>query len=147
MSTRKELDGIIERAFEVCRRHGALTWGMYTIHNERMMYGALSKARYSMDRLFAGTVFGIIRTTQVFNEEYHTKEDYEYLLQQAKGGRPVIRFNGISPYAEHFSKGGCEESRGRERDFSAVLLSCEFPEYIRQNPRKPEEVRQIKPLY
>lgn len=147
VDTRETLDSIFEGAFRLCKQHGGLTWGMYSIHNERMMYGALSRARFNLDRLFAGTLIGIIRTAQVFNTEYQTKEDYEYLLRQAREGRPILRLNWVAPYAEHFTSGGCSETRSREGIYSAALLSCEFPEFVRQNKKKPEEINQIKPLF
>ena len=147
VTTRKELDSLIHSAFSLCERLGGLTWGMYSIHNERMMYGAFRRERVNLDRLFAGTFMGIIRTEQIFNTQYQTKEDYEYLLRQAQAGRPVVRLNWVSPYAEHFTRGGCEETRIEEDIFSAALLSAEFPGHVKQNAKKPAEVTQIAPLY
>lgn len=146
VTSRAELDEIFEGAFRACRRRGALTWGMYSIHNERMMYGALSRAKISSDRLFAGTIIGMVRTNQLFDTQYQTKEDYEYLLRQAREGRPILRLNWIAPYAEHFTSGGCSETRNREGIYSAALLASEYPEYVKQNPRKPHEVVQTQPI-
>lgn len=147
VANREALDAILEGAFRLCKQYGGLTWGMYSIHNERMMYGAFSRARFNLDRLFAGTLIGIIRTAQMFNTEYRTKEDYEYLLRQARAGKPIIRLNWVAPYAEHFTSGGCSETRSQEGAYSSTLLSCEFPEYVQQNKKKPEEITQIKPLF
>lgn len=140
------LDRLIASAFDYCRQHGGVTFGAYSIHNERMMYGAVqNNGRWSSNKLFTGTIMGIIFTGQLFDERYDTKEDYAFLLRQICRGKPVFRMNNISPAASHFTKGGCQDAWESDKNlYSAMLLVNEFPDYVKPNPKKRSEVLQIR---
>lgn len=146
ISGKVEFEQMLARGFAECKKRNALTWGMYSIHNERMMYGAVKgNGRWSKDRIFIGSFFAIVFTGQLFDERYSTKEDYQYLLTQRKAGYNILRLNIAAPYASHFTKGGCEEVWGTDENvYAAHLLVEEFPQYVKHNPNKRGEILQLK---
>lgn len=146
VKSKDEFESIIAAGFAECQKRNALTWGMYSIHNERMMYGAIkNNGKWSEGKIFIGSFFGIVFTGQMFDERYSTKEDYQYLLSQRKQGYNILRMNAAAPYASHFTKGGCAEVWGSDLNvYSAHLLVHEFPEYVKLNLKKQGEILQRK---
>lgn len=145
LNKRASLDAEIAAGFAECDRVGAKTFGAYPVHNERAMYGNLCRgAKYSYDRLFIGCFMAIEFTGQFFDEQYDTKEDYAYILTQLRQGLPIVRANSISPYASHFTKGGCHEAWNSEKNLAAAIrLVDQFPEYVQHNRKKPGEIKRI----
>lgn len=140
------LEKVLNAAFAICEAHNGHVFGAYSVHNERMIYGAVqNNGSISKNKLFIGTVFGIIFDGQLFDERYETKEDYAYILRQISDGKPVFRLNSVSPYASHFTKGGCQEAWKSDKNlYSAMLLVSEFPEQVKHNPNKVGEILQIR---
>lgn len=145
IKTREAMDELVHNGFRQCKRTGGVTFGTYLVHNERMMYGAIKgHGIFSYDRLFPFGFVGLIFTGRLLNEQYDTKEDYEYILHQLRSGRPILRMNNVALKADAFSKGGCQEAWESDKNFiSACMLVAKYPEYVKHNPRKHGEVLQI----
>jgi len=132
-----DLDTFIQKGFEICMKNKTKLWGVYAVPNYFFMSHTLSP-----DGFIIGTFSGIIISGIRMDEQLSLKEDYDFTIKHILKYKKVVRFNNYVVKAKHYSnKGGCVSYRTPKREEVSINRLLElYPEYIRLNPRRENEI-------
>ena len=139
ITTKQELDLIINDAFDYAIKHNARIWGVYPVSNPFFM-----KRTIDNRNIVIGCVMGLINNF-IFDKKFRTKEDYELCCREMRNGHNCIRFNYLTANAKHKTNaGGCKDDWKYEiNKRCADLLIGRYPEMIKRNSKKLDEVRYV----
>ena len=139
IDSKEELDKFIENAFNYAKTKNARIWGVYPVNNSYFMKTTIDKRN-----ILIGCVMGLINCFK-FDTSFRTKEDYELCCREMKKGYNCVRFNYITADAKHkTNSGGCKEDWKYEiNKKSADMLIAKYPEMIKRNSKKLDEVRYV----
>lgn len=134
----KEIKDFFINAFTNCQFNDCNLWGVYPVPN-----GFYMKNRINNKGFIIGTCMGIIVEDMIFDESMHTKEDYDYTLQNIIKHKKVLRFDNITCYATHAEKkgGGCSyayQDGIYNNDFN--ILCNKWGSLIKINPKRENEI-------
>lgn len=136
----KDLNALIIKGFDLCKKYGYTLWGLYPVANAFYMK---SKEEYTTDlRFIVGGFMGIINKKRKVKLDW--KEDYELSLEAYKKDGGVIRFNHICvKHTLYTKKGGIgqdQQERMAKYKKSADYLIKKYPGLVRPNPQREGEV-------
>ena len=139
ISTKTELDWYIETSFKYTKSNNARLWGVYPVNNAYFMKKSIDKKN-----ILIGCVMGIINCFE-FDSNFRTKEDYELCSREIKKGYNCIRFNYLTANAKHKTNaGGCKDDWKFEiNKRCADMLIAKYPDLIKRNTKKLDEVRYV----
>lgn len=143
IETRKDVEAIIERGYDVSCKEGAIMWGVYPIKNDFFM-----DSTYVVNNLIIGCFMAFAKNTHYrFAREYRLKEDFELSLRMIQDGKRIIRFNDVTIDRRHKIKGGCEsmwKSKGDHvnADACARIIS-KYPKLVTEHSTRKNEMRYI----
>lgn len=141
-----DLDRFITRGFARTREAGLYAWGVAPVPNHFFM----TPKRWTAGlRFLIGTFTGqIVRPGHPVHRMGITlKEDYETSLRHYWYDGAVLRADGVSVKADHYTPGGCAGYRSHDAEEAAVrTLLAAWPGYVRRNGRRstPEVVLSAK---
>lgn len=140
--SKEQLDVVIRNCFDVAEKSNSPIWGVSFFDNTLFM-----KKITRMKAIFIGTMFGILDNTLRFNPEYKVKEDFELCCRVISSGHNCIRFDSLSVWASHKTKGGCmSEWENNESARCSRKLIFEYPDIVREHPTRKCEVKFIKQI-
>lgn len=137
--------GVAARMAELFRdthSRGLSMWGCAPVANAFYMDGK----RVEGLRFIKFTLAGIINQPGHPAQEMtvETKEDYELSLRQWWYHGGVLRDNGLSPKADHYTKGGCAQLRtAAVEEASVQTLMHDWPGLVRRNTRRKNAYAEI----
>ena len=139
--TTVELDFMIEMGFSVARKHRAIGFGVYPVHNAYFM----SKGYAERNIVDAG-IFALVNTGMRFHTGIATKEDYEFCCRAIRSYGAFIRLNEYAVNSPAGHKGGCQEAWN---DIAAArrvaaMLCAKYPDILPPNPKREGEVLMVK---
>ena len=126
-----------EKGFEDCEKFGTMLWGVYPIKNHFFMSESLSPNNFII-----GTFSGIIINDIRMDNQLILKEDYDFTIKHILKYKKVLRYNYYAIEASHYkNKGGCVDYRNvRSERLSIDRLLELYPNYVRENPKRPNEI-------
>jgi hypothetical protein len=126
----------LQNCFQTLKNNQAKLFGLYPIKNPFYM-----SPRINNKGFIIGTVMGIINNPLRFDENLHTKEDYDYTLQNIRVYKKVARFDYLTTDAAHDTMGGCEYAkRSPQYSKDTDYLLKKWGTWLRPNPRRTNEV-------
>ena len=132
----KEIKAVFDYFFQLATKCDATAFGTYPLSNTFFM-----KNRVSVNKIFIGTIFGILDTHLRFDETYRVKEDYELCLRLLSKGKRLLRFDNVSPIAKHKTAGGCaDEWKSQQYRQYAERLVFTYPDIVKMNPKRAGEI-------
>lgn len=133
----EEIDGVIRRGFEACKKYEVGLWGVYPIANHFFM-----KRRINTKGFIIGTFCGVVVSDIRMDAELILKEDYDFTLRHIIRDKKVIRFDDVAVKAKHYTnKGGCVDMRTPEIEQKCIArLEQLYPGLIRRNPKRENEI-------
>lgn len=117
-----------KKGFELCRKHGTSTWGIYAARNAFFMKPRITRGLF----LQVGSCWGLINTG---SEAHHVptdeKDDYRRGFQVFKEEGKLIRFDYITVNTAYYKQpGGMQERRTPKIiERAAKILAEDYPEY------------------
>ena len=143
LETRKDVEAMIERGYDVCCREGAVMWGIYPIKNDFFM-----DSTYVVNNLIIGCFMAFEKNPHYrFAREYRLKEDFELSLRMIQDGKRIVRFNDVTIDRRHKIKGGCEamwKSKGdRVNADACARIISKYPKLVTEHSTRQHEMRYI----
>ena len=128
---------LINLGFDACLKYGTELWGVYPIKNDFYMSRTIAPAGFVI-----GTFSGIIVNDIRCDTSLQLKEDYDFTIKNIIRFKKIVRFNYYCVEAKHYNnKGGCVDYRNPEMEKAACDRLLElYPNYVRLNPRRENEV-------
>lgn len=141
IDTKEEFYRFLEYGFKLAEENSTIAFGVYPVFNAFFM-----KDAYRERNIIEGTLFAIINTEMRFNPEFSTKEDYEFSCRAIRKYGKLIRLDGYTCKAQHYSKGGCDEFwKDKETaDSRGVILAKTYPDIVELNSARPGEIKMAK---
>jgi hypothetical protein len=134
----KEIFQRFNEAFSICEKEKAYLWGVYPIKNHFYM-----SDKIITNGFIIGSVMGIINNSLRFDESFHTKEDYDFTLQNLMKYRKVMRFDNLTMNATHSEKsgGGCSYAYqdGSHKEACEKILK-KWGKFVRRNRHREDEI-------
>ena len=97
ITTKEELEGILEECFEETKKVGNNKFGIYAISNTMMIKGTIeTQGIYSINKMFQGCFCGFIVDKETrYDNEFRVLDDYELVLRDIKQGKYILRRNDL----------------------------------------------------
>jgi hypothetical protein len=112
-----DLDGFIQRAFNICKEKGIFLWGVYPLSNSRFMTPKMTTDL----RFIVGPMWGIInRHRPDLKLTIDEKENTERTLQHWIIDHAVLRFNNIGIETRYYKNKGGMQNEGKNRKEEAL---------------------------
>ena len=134
--TPDEIRQKFSEAFTLCRKLNRFLWGIYPIKNDFYM-----KKKINSKAFVIGSTMGIINNVLRFDEDFHSKEDYDFTIQNIIKYGGIVRLDYLCCDAKHQEKtGGCSYvfKSHYKKDFARLLYKWE--NFVRINPRRKHEI-------
>lgn len=142
IETGEEFYAMLRKGYALAAKHRTVGFGLYPVKNAYFM-----SIGYTERNVCIGTLFAIVNTDLRFDTEAATKEDFEYCCKAIRRYGAFVRLNNYACDAQHYTKGGCEEfwKDNAETQRTARRLVGRYPDILTLNPKRPGEVKMIKP--
>lgn len=142
--TGREVEELIQKGFDLCKKNGTNLWGVYPVFNHYFMSRTIVPHAH-----IVGMFMGIIVGPERFDPFLNSKVDYAFTIQHILRYRKVIRFNYVCVKGKYASnKGGLQTVRNLDREEAEVIyLLNKYPNYVKRNERREgsEILLQFKP--
>ena len=139
----KNLEAIIERGFEECKKADARLWGVYSVPNGFFMKPTVTTEL----RFIIGSFWGCINPGKEIKLTMGSeKEDYQRTIQFWEADHAVVRLNFVSPKTAYYKEpGGMQEgNRLAKQNKTVKSMLKRWPQYIKRNTRRKSGYPEIK---
>jgi len=126
----RDLEGVIQRGFRLCKEVGCSYWGIYPAAN-----GFFMKPGHTTDlRFIIGVMTGCFNPGSALKIHLESfKEDYERTIKFYEMDGAVVRMNDVAPKTSYYTeKGGAEEFRDwKPMEEEAKWLAAKYPDLVK----------------
>jgi len=135
--TPQQMEKVLIKGFNDIEKQGYKIFGFYPIPNRFFM-----NKRITNNQFIIASIFWMIKTELMFDEQLPLKEDYDFTLQNYVNYWGGLRYNYIAFKARHYTNAWwCQTERTDEREKeSCNYLLQKWNDLVKLNPKRENEI-------
>lgn len=131
ITTRTELDRLFDYMFRTAQANDCPVFAASHLTNLLFIESSNEKGPLAINRKLGGGLMGIVRNETLFDEDFDSKNDHDYALQQAANGHNYCVFNAVILKRDDHQAGGCHDVHANGEEVAAQKLIAKWPFWVK----------------